>query len=68
MEYDVQNKDLHERIVAWGQEYHALIERWQYILNDLKATSVLTYTMFFVAIREMLDLTQTTIQATVEMD
>nr|WP_019216807.1 hypothetical protein [Legionella tunisiensis] len=40
-----------------------MIERWRHILADLKASTTLNYTMFFVAIRELLALTQTTISA-----
>jgi glutamate dehydrogenase len=47
---------------SWSSAHKALIERWKYMLADLRSTSVLNYTMFFVAIRELLDLTQTTIQ------
>jgi len=46
----------------WSQINHGLIDRWRKILIELKASSSLNYTMFFVAIRELLDLTQTTTQ------
>jgi glutamate dehydrogenase len=46
----------------WSESHKALIDRWRKILADLRATSTLNYTMFFVAIRELLDLTQTTMQ------
>ena len=61
--YDGKNTDLQARLSAWGESHTALIERWHYILSDLKSSTVLNYTMFFVAIRELLDLTQTTVQA-----
>lgn len=60
--YNGSEKTLEERLESWGRMHHALVERWQFILADLKSSSVLTYTMFFVAIRELLDLTQTTLQ------
>jgi glutamate dehydrogenase len=63
MGYDSKNKDLQARLESWGENHIALIERWHFILNDLKSSSVLNYTMFFVAIRELLDLTQTTLQS-----
>jgi glutamate dehydrogenase len=47
---------------AWSKKHTNLIERWHTILTDLRASSSLNYTMFFVAIRELLDLTQTTVQ------
>ncbi|MDP1604658.1 MAG: NAD-glutamate dehydrogenase [Legionella sp.] len=46
----------------WSQNHAGLIERWRQILSDLKSTPSLSYTMYFVAIRELLDLTQTTLQ------
>ncbi len=63
LNYDGQTTDLHARLAIWGESHAALIERWQHILSDLKSSSVLNYTMFFVAIRELLDLTQTTLQS-----
>lgn len=49
--------------IKWSEKYHALIERWRHILDNLRSSSTLNYTMFFVATRELLDLTQTTIQS-----
>lgn len=46
----------------WSASHSALIERWQHVLSNLQSTSALNYTMYFVAIRELLDLTQTTMQ------
>ena len=47
---------------AWSEQHVALIERWKHVLTNLRSSSALNYTMFFVAIRELLDLTQTTMQ------
>lgn len=63
MSFDNKTKDLDACLNAWGTLHSELIERWRFIVNDLKSSSVLTYTMYFVAVRELLDLTQTTIQA-----
>ncbi|MBA2651570.1 MAG: NAD-glutamate dehydrogenase [Tatlockia sp.] len=46
----------------WSKQHEGLIERWRQVLADLRSSSTLNYTMFFVAIRELLDLTQTTVQ------
>lgn len=46
----------------WAENHSTLIERWRHILADLRSSQSLNYTMFFVAIRELLDLTQTTLQ------
>jgi len=55
-------KDYMQCFDIWSKTHAALIERWHKILADLRSTPVLNYTMFFVAIRELLDLTQTTMQ------
>ncbi len=46
----------------WSNEHVGLIKRWQHILTNLRSSNTLNYTMFFVATRELLDLTQTTMQ------
>jgi len=57
-----KNADFMTAFITWSEAHTGLIERWQQILSDLRSTNVLNYTMFFVAIRELLDLTQTTVQ------
>lgn len=52
-----------EKFKAWLKKYHHLIERWHGMLNELRASPTLTFTMIFVATRELLDLTQTSFQA-----
>ena len=44
-------------LIEWTEDHVALIDRWQGILKSLRSSSALTYTMFFVAIRELLDFT-----------
>jgi glutamate dehydrogenase len=62
MNFDSKNKDLKDRLESWGSLHSGLISRWRDIVTELRSASVLSYTMFFVAIRELLDLTQTTLQ------
>ena len=57
-----EKESLNITLITWASNYQELIERWRYILADLRSSTVLNYTMFFVAIRELLDLTQTTMQ------
>ena len=61
---DHSKKDYITIFTEWTENHAHLIERWRHILADVRASSNLNYTMFFVAIRELLDLTQTTIQLT----
>lgn len=58
-----KKKDFVEVFASWTQQHEALITRWHQILKDLRSSTNLNYTMFFVAVRELLDLTQTTIQS-----
>lgn len=51
-----------ERFEHWSKQHERLVDRWRSVLANLRSMPVLNYTMFFVAIRELLDLTQTTIQ------
>ena len=47
---------------AWARAHEDLIARWHQVVAELRSSNVLNYTMFFVAIRELLDLTETTVQ------
>jgi len=60
--------DLNKRFKTWASQHESLVSRWHAVLANLRSSTVLNYTMFFVAIRELLDLTQTTIQLTVEKE
>ncbi|WED44403.1 NAD-glutamate dehydrogenase [Legionella cardiaca] len=54
--------DFMQCLGVWSENHVSLIERWRHVLADLRSSTTLNYTMFFVAIRELLDLTQTTVQ------
>jgi len=56
------NQSIDEVLESWQEKYSPLIQRWGYILEELKTSSKLSFTMLFVAIRELLDLTQTSQQ------
>lgn len=57
-----KKNDFMQAYNLWTEKQASLIERWRKILENLHASSTLNYTMFFVATRELLDLTQTTQQ------
>ena len=59
---DKKKKDYMISLQLWSDSHIGLIERWRHVLTNLRSSAALNYTMFFVAIRELLDLTQTTIQ------
>ncbi len=60
--FDADKNEIMACFYAWSTSHAGLIERWQQVLANLRSSTVLNYTMFFVAIRELLDLTQTTMQ------
>lgn len=64
LQYETKTTNIDKRINAWMEEYQMLVERWKHILSDLRASASMNFTMFFVAVRELLDLTQTTLQTT----
>ena len=60
--FDKRQDDVALYLAEWSLNHTALIERWKHILANLRSSTALNYTMFFVAIRELLDLTQTAMQ------
>lgn len=56
--YCKQCKDATAGIIAWEEEQHELVERWRFMLNDLRASTSEDFTMYAVALRELMDLAQ----------
>lgn len=52
--------DVSACVDGWMQRHAALIERWESMLHELKGVREPEYAMFSVALRELLDLAQTT--------
>lgn len=63
MQHKSRSTSLDGRIQSWMKKYELLVERWKYMLTDLRSASSLNFTMIFVGIRELLDLTQTSMQS-----
>jgi len=57
--HKTRRKDLDGRIQSWMKKYEQLIDRWHGMLTEIRGTTTITYTMLSVAVRELLDLTQT---------
>ena len=51
-----------KRLAEWSHLHQALIERWSHLVEEFQSGGQLNFIMFFVAIRELLDLTQTAMQ------
>lgn len=63
LQHHIEIKDIGPRIEFWMDHHRALIDRWQKMLADLKSSGSYNFTKFFVAVRELLDLTQTSIHS-----
>lgn len=57
---DLTNMD--ERIDSWKEKYTVLMKRWFVVLASLRSAGSLNFTMFFVAARELSDLTKLTLE------
>ena len=57
-----KSEDFSKHIEHWAELNINKVNRWNSILANLKSSSVLTFTMFFVVIRELLSLTQSNLQ------
>lgn len=55
-------KNFKQGLDHWSKAQVSLIDRWRNMLANLRSSPSITYTFFFAAIRELLDLTQTTLQ------
>jgi len=57
VQQDMKHENVKMCLEKWSTKHTVAIARWNQILTSLKASSNLTYTMFFVVMRELLDLT-----------
>ncbi|MEE9451403.1 MAG: hypothetical protein V3V61_01445, partial [Gammaproteobacteria bacterium] len=64
LKHVTEAKTMEARLQSWLDCYVDLIERWQRLLANLRTSSTMNLTMFYVATRELLDITQTSLQAT----
>lgn len=58
-----RRKTIEQQVDAWMEQHQPLVERWQYMLRHLQSADKLEFLMFTVAVRELLDLTQASVQA-----
>lgn len=56
------NQEFSHCLTHWSEMNAPLIQRWRDVLSNLRSSSALNYTMFYVAIRDLVDLTQTSLQ------
>lgn len=58
---DGEASDIDARLDAWMDKHKILVERWKYMVSDLKASLSPEFIMYSVALRELLDLAQASI-------
>ena len=63
-----KTSSIQEQIEMWQNDFELLIVRWSDLLNQMQKHSIINFTMMFVAVRELLDLTQTCSQRTLNLD
>ena len=59
-------KDINKRVDAWMEQHGELIARWKQMLTEFKATEDAEFSMYSVALRELLDLAQSTVHSAVQ--
>ena len=56
-------KNMDKRIAAWLLHYEPLLQRWLIILANMRSAASLSFIMFYVAVRELSDLTSIILQS-----
>ncbi len=55
-------QNVNQRITQWREQHTSLAARWHSILADLRRISNLEFVVFYVVVRELLDVTQASLQ------
>ncbi len=58
MHFESSATDYNEKINQWMEQHQPLIARWEKIVASLRSSASLDFIMFFVAVRELSDLTR----------
>jgi len=61
-----EGQDLEHRMSCWLSNNQTLLERWTFIINNMRSASNLTFIMFYVAVRELSDITDIILQTVIE--
>ena len=56
-------KDINKRVDLWMEQHEELVIRWRQMLTEFKATEDAEFSMYSVALRELLDLAQSTVHS-----
>ncbi|APS83611.1 NAD-glutamate dehydrogenase [Piscirickettsia salmonis] len=68
MSFEEGSDEINERLDGWIAEYEHMIDRWNSMVSDLRASNVRDFVMFFVAMRELIDISQSTSQSQLELE
>ena len=61
-----ESQTIEERVDLWMEQHGDLISRWKQMLTEFKASEDAEFSMYSVALRELLDLAQSTVHAAVK--
>jgi glutamate dehydrogenase len=64
LQYKKEIKNTNKRIAAWLAHYEPVLERWLTILVNMRSSTNLSFIMFYVAVRELSDITGAILQST----
>lgn len=60
---DIEATQIDQLLAQWLREHEDLLSRWRSTLSELRASGEVEFSMYSVALRELLDLAQSTIHA-----
>lgn len=58
-----ESQTIEERVDSWMKQHTDLVDRWKSMLTEFKASEDAEFSMYSVALRELLDLAQSTVHA-----
>ena len=61
MQFQTDASTLEERIENWAKRHEELIRRWRSMVGEFRATDTKEFSMYGVALRELMDIAQTTL-------
>ncbi len=61
LKMEAPGTSIEQRIEAWSQRHQLMIDRWRLLISELQAVEGKDFSMFGVALRELMDLAQSTL-------
>ena len=63
LQMQADTTSLEERIELWGKRHEELVRRWRSMVGEFRATDTKEFSMYGVALRELMDIAQTTLHS-----